>query len=174
MYYGRPGISKGAEYLVKAVPAITERIKNSRLVMILAHEPADGYQSIQKLISGLKHPENVILVDPVQRKQLPSYIAAADCVVVPSLSEGFGFSAAEACAMGKPVVASDVASLPEVVSGKYLLVEPGNPQAIALGVEAVYNGKMSLSNDKLFRWPDCVQSYEKIYSRLSSIAATNV
>ena len=32
--------------------------------------------------------------------------------------------------MKKPVVATDVASLPEVVSGRYVLVEPRNPKAI--------------------------------------------
>jgi len=57
----------------------------------------------------------------VSRSELPSYIAASDCIVVPSLSEGFGFAAAESCAMGKLIVASNVASLPEVVSGKFYL-----------------------------------------------------
>jgi D-inositol-3-phosphate glycosyltransferase len=166
MYYGRPGISKGAEYLVEAVPLILEKISNSKLLMLLAHEPADGYRNILMTISRLQLKDNVIIVDPVPRDQLPSYIAAADCVVVPSLSEGFGFSAAEACAMGKPVVASNVASLPEVVSGKYILIEPGSSQAIALGVEAVYNNKTSLAENKLFKWSDCVDAYRKIYARL--------
>jgi len=169
MYYGRPGISKGVEYLVEAVPLISQKIKNSKLVMVLAHEPSDGYQNVQKAISSSKIHDNVILVDPVQRNQLPSYIAAADCVVVPSLSEGFGFSAAEACAMERPIVASDVASLPEVVSGKYMLVEAKSPQAIALGVEAVYNNKSKLTEKKLFKWPECVQAYERIYARLSGM-----
>lgn len=166
MYYGRPGISKGVEYLVEAVPQISQKIKNSKLIMVLAHEPSDGYQSIQKSITTFKIHENVMLIDPVPRNQLPSYIAAADCVVVPSLSEGFGFSAAEACAMERPVVASDVASLPEVVSGKYVLVEPRSPQAIALGVEAVYNNKTKLTQKKLFEWPDCINSYSLMYNEL--------
>jgi glycosyltransferase involved in cell wall biosynthesis len=68
--------------------------------------------------------------------------------------------------MGKPVVASNVASLPEVVSGKYILIEPKSAQAIALGVEAVYNNKMSLAENKLFKWSDCVDAYRKIYARL--------
>ena len=29
------------------------------------------------------------------------------CVIVPLITEGFGFSAAETCALGKPIIASD-------------------------------------------------------------------
>jgi D-inositol-3-phosphate glycosyltransferase len=170
LYYGRPGISKGVEYLVEAFPLISGKIANSKFVMLLAHQPSEGYEHIKKSIAGLKLGDRVIMVDPVPRDQLPAYIAAADCVVVPSLSEGFGFSAVEACAMGLPVVASNVASLPEVVSGKYVLVEPKNPGAIALGVEAVYNNKANFTKKKIFKWSDCVDQYEKLDSRLSGAA----
>jgi D-inositol-3-phosphate glycosyltransferase len=164
LYYGRPGVSKGVEYLVQAVSLISEKITNSRLILLIAHEPSDRYENVRGLISKLGVQDRIILIDPVPRDQLPSYIASADCVVVPSLSEGFGFSAAEACAMGVPVVASDVASLPEVVSGEYVLVEPKSPQAIALGVEAVYNKKVTCSERKIFRWSDCIDQYEKLYN----------
>ena len=58
-----------------------------------------------KLIRRLGIEDKIVLINSVLRKELPNYIKAADCVVVPSLTEGFGFCAAEACAMGKPVVA---------------------------------------------------------------------
>lgn len=166
-YYGRPGISKGVEYLVKAIPLVSGKIMNSRLVMLLAHEPKDGYERIRSMIDSMGMSDRVLLLDPVPRDQLPSYVAAADCVVVPSISEGFGFSAAEACALGVPVVASNIASLPEVVSGKHLLVEPRNPQAIAFAVEAVYNSKVNFTDHKTFKWSDCVDQYERLNSRLS-------
>jgi D-inositol-3-phosphate glycosyltransferase len=166
LYYGRPGMSKGAEYLVAAVPLIIEKVKNSRLIMLLAHEPAAGYGRIRALIDRMGLGGYVRLFDPVSREDLPSYLAAADCVVVPSLSEGFGFSAAEACAMGVPVVASNVASLPEVVSGSYVLVEPRNARAIALGVEAVYNNMTLRTDRKVFLWSDCIDQYEELMAGL--------
>jgi glycosyltransferase involved in cell wall biosynthesis len=57
----------------------------------------------------------------------------ADIVVVPSLWEGFGLVTLEAMAARKPVVASRVSALPEiVVHGETgLLVPPGDPQAQA-------------------------------------------
>jgi glycosyltransferase involved in cell wall biosynthesis len=159
MYFGRPGVSKGIVYLVKAVPLISTGIANSKLLLILSREPTEGYQRIISLIKDLDIEDKVILIDPVQRDALPDYVAASDCVVVPSLSEGFGFTAAEACAMGRPVVASDIASLPEVVSGKYLLIKPQDHVAIADGISAIYNNRYTSSATKMFFWERSINDY---------------
>lgn len=164
--YGRPGVSKGIEYLVRAVRLIRDAIPDSQLVLLLGEEPKDRREEIVNLISILGVEDSVQVRLPVPRDMLPNFIAAADCVVIPSISEGFGFSAAEACAMGKPVVASDVASLPEIVSGKYVLVEPRNPKAIAKGVCRVHDGEVTVSKPKRFEWADCIRSYERIYEEL--------
>jgi D-inositol-3-phosphate glycosyltransferase len=163
MYYGRPGISKGVEYLVQAVPLISKAVPDSKLLMILAHDPRDRYENIRLMIKDMGVEDRIILLPPVPRRELPGYIAASDCVVVPSLSEGFGFTAAEACAMGKPVVASNVASLPEVVSGRYILVRPRDPGALAEGVEKAHRGEGETSQPRLFTWDDCVEGYLAIY-----------
>ena len=159
MYFGRPGISKGIDYLIKAVPLIATVIANSRLLLILSREPADGFQRVISLIKDMDIGDRVILIDPVPRDVLPDYIAASDCVVVPSLSEGFGFTAAEACAMGVPVVASNIASLPEVVSGKYVLIRPGDHVAIGDGVSAVYNKRYITSDTIMFLWERSITDY---------------
>jgi glycosyltransferase involved in cell wall biosynthesis len=167
--YGRPGISKGLEYLVRAVPLIAEKIPGARLLMILGKMPEDGYRKITGMVKEMGLEGSVTILDPVPRAELPSYIAASDCVVVPSISEGFGFTASEACAMGKPVVASNVASLPEVISGAHMLVQPADPASIAAGVEAVYNKNAMHTAEKRFLWPDCVDAYEKIYFELTGL-----
>lgn len=69
--------------------------------------------------------------------QLREYLSSVDTVVVPSLVEGFGFSAAETCALGKNLVYSNVAALPEVVFGKVVPAEPANPTDIARAVMAM-------------------------------------
>ena len=165
-YYGRPGISKGVEYLVQSVLFIAQKIPDSKLFLILAKDPANGYEGIKKMIERLNIEDRVILLEPVPRVEMPDYIAASDCVVVPSLSEGFGFTAAEACAMEKPVVASNVGSLPEVVSGRYVLVEPRNPEAIAEGVERVYKGEVENSDKKVFSWDECIDKYLSVYQEV--------
>ena len=147
---------------------ISKRVPNSTLLLILAHDPKDRYENMKKMINDLEIEDNIILLDPVPRNLLTKYIASSDCVVVPSISEGFGFTAAEACAMGKPVVASNVASLPEVVSGRYVLVEPGDPAAIAEGVEKVYKGETENTKRKAFDWDVCAGEYLEVYRKLTA------
>ncbi len=78
---------------------------------------AAGYQRLINIIRELKISKQTIFHPPVKWAEIPAYIKAADCVIVPSLAEGFGFAAAETCAMDVPLVATNTTSLPEVVSG---------------------------------------------------------
>ncbi|MEW6675145.1 MAG: glycosyltransferase family 4 protein [Nitrospirota bacterium] len=164
MYHGRPGMIKGVECLVRAVPLIKERIKNSRLLLVLAKKPAVKYQEIIEIIQ--KQNLDVILIDPLPQEELPYYIAASDCVVVPSLNEGFGFTCVEACAMKKPVVATDVGSLPEVISGRYVLVKPKSPKELAEGVEKVFKGEYVSTEIRNFVWEDTINAHIELYRRL--------
>ncbi len=164
--YGRPGISKGIEYSIMAFKKLHKKIPGSRLVLILSKDPAykDRYQYMKDLIQPIK--DSVILLPPKPWKELPAYLLLADCIVVPSLAEGFGFTAAESCALGIPVVASDTASLPEVVFGKYILVPPKDPDAIAEAVFRIYKGEVKETPKKIFSWEENIKKNEEIYGNL--------
>jgi glycosyltransferase involved in cell wall biosynthesis len=73
------------------------------------------------------------------RNDLVDWYAAADVVVLPSLSEGFPFVVLEALAMSRPVVATDVNGVPEIVhDGRTgLLVPPRNPQALEAAIRTL-------------------------------------
>jgi glycosyltransferase involved in cell wall biosynthesis len=70
------------------------------------------------------------------------FIAQFDVFVLPSLLEGLGIVLLEAMALGKPIVASRVGGIPEVVQhGKTgLLVKPAD-------VEALCHGLLTLCHD---------------------------
>ncbi len=166
LFFGRPGISKGLEYLLRAVPEITQNIPNSQLWLILAKEPTAQYEKMLELIKQLGIESSVRLIDPVERQKLPAYLAAAQTVVVPSLSEGFGFSVAEACAVGTPVIASSVGSIPEVISGKYILVDAATPLAIAQGVNKIHQATFTQTPLKTFAWSATVKKHILLYASL--------
>lgn len=73
------------------------------------------------------------------RKDIPEVLTAVDIVVQPSLSEGFGLSIIEAMAMEKPVVASAVGGVPEIIKNRVngLLVPPGDPIALSEAITSV-------------------------------------
>lgn len=62
----------------------------------------------------------------------------ADCLIFPSLNEGFGLPVAEALASGTPVVTSDFGSMREITAqGGAVLVDPRNDHDIAAGLRRV-------------------------------------
>ena len=65
------------------------------------------------------------------RSDTPELIAASDVVVLSSFYEGFGLSALEGMAAGKPVIASDVDGLRDLVSDAGLLFPPGDAETLA-------------------------------------------
>jgi glycosyltransferase involved in cell wall biosynthesis len=70
------------------------------------------------------------------RSDIRSVISGLDVFVLPSLMEGLGVSLIEAMAMGKPVVASRVGGIPEIVTDGEtgFLVPPGSPEGIVARV----------------------------------------
>ncbi|MFH1181322.1 MAG: glycosyltransferase family 4 protein [Candidatus Woesearchaeota archaeon] len=166
--YGRPGISKGIEYAVRAAAIIRKNIPQSRMMLIMSKDPAYSrqYAKIVGIIKELGLEDYILLLPPVAWKDLPNYIKTADCVVVPSLSEGFGYTAAEASALDVPVVATNTTSLPEVVGGKHLFVPPKDSGAIAEAVVKVYKGKYETAKKKMFTLKKNIDGYLEIYSGL--------
>lgn len=77
------------------------------------------------------------------RSDVPALLKAADIVVMSSHWEGFGLAAVEGMAAGKPVIASNVPGLAEVVGGAGVLFPQGDEKALA---EIIRN----LSIDKEF------------------------
>jgi glycosyltransferase involved in cell wall biosynthesis len=67
------------------------------------------------------------------RRDIADLLPLLDVFVMPSLSEGFGIAIVEAMAAGRPVVASAVGGIPEIVQHEEtgLLVPPGDPVALA-------------------------------------------
>ena len=168
LVYGRPGPSKGIEYAIKAMKEISERVPEARMLLMLSadRQYRRKYAQLQRLIRELKLGGKIINVQTVPHSELPNFIKAADCVIVPSLSEGFGYTAAEAAAMGKPIIASDTTSLPEVVSGKHILVKPKDSHEIASAVESMRQGKCHTTKPRKFTIEENVTNYLKVYEQL--------
>jgi len=168
LFYGRPGITKGLEYLLQAFPTVVDQIPEAVLVCILSKDETykGRYSEVRSLIKNLKIEDKIIILDPVPRSVLPNYIKMADCVVIPSLTEGFGFTTVESCMMQTPVVVSDTTSLPEVVFGNHVLVKPRNPKSIVEGIVRVFQNKTDFTPKKNFSIKKNVEGYLKVYEGL--------
>ncbi|MCX6141905.1 MAG: glycosyltransferase family 4 protein [Ignavibacteriales bacterium] len=163
--FGRAGVTKGFECFAEAMAEISKEIPRARFVLILSGYDRRIWSRLEKKISTL--PADVCkLVPPLSREMLASYVSAADCIVIPSLSEGFGFSALEACNANKVVVLTDAGSLREIVFGRHIFVAPGSAAAIVEGCKKAYAGEVEESAPKLFEWGRTVSQYCVVYDRL--------
>ena len=67
----------------------------------------------------------------VEDDLLQQYLSHADALVIPSLYEGFGLPAVEAMASGCPVIASNIAALPEICGSAVLYCNPYSATDVA-------------------------------------------
>jgi glycosyltransferase involved in cell wall biosynthesis len=134
LYFGRPDVSKGVEYLLEAAVDVRKHLRNSRLLMLLARDPRKQYRRILRLIRRLGLSDHVTILRPVPREQIPGYRLASDCVVVPSLFEGFGYPAVEASSLGCRVVATAGHAVEEILKDHVTLVPPSDSRALAAAI----------------------------------------
>jgi D-inositol-3-phosphate glycosyltransferase len=179
LYYGRPGPSKGVEVLVAAAAEVASRLPNSRLILLLGKEPADRHQAILEQIAELKLTDYVTVLDSRPRAELPTYLLASDCVVVPSHSEGFGYSAVEAATIGCRVLSTSGHSVEEVLQGEVELTPPNDPHSMADRLVEIASGPV----ERRYAAPrytiaahieKIVRLYERVGARPNSAAKSHV
>lgn len=127
VFAGRVTAHKGAGDLLEAWTSVRERFPRASLAVV---GPAGDVPTADA--------PGVLTPGPADRETLPLWLCASDLVVVPSRYEGFGLSALEAMACGRPVVATNVGGLPEVVppqAGR--LIPPRDPHAMADAIVAL-------------------------------------
>lgn len=115
---------KGVEVLLRAFARLSQ---NVRLVLVGEGELRKGYEvHAQEL--GIQ--DRVHFAGRVSDAELPSYYAAADVSVLPSINgaEAFGVVLLEAQAMGTPVIATDLPGVRGVVGDSGLVVKVGDEQ----------------------------------------------
>lgn len=96
-------------------------------------------QIIENLIKELNLSEQVKLLGI--REDIPAILKTVDVVVQSSHIEGFGLAAAEGMAAGKPVIATDVPGLREVVDGAGFLVPHQDANALAESIRQLQDNQ---------------------------------
>jgi glycosyltransferase involved in cell wall biosynthesis len=112
----RTDSTKRKDVLIRAFALAREQVPGIMLAVALDDRAGELYDSAMALIHDLDLERDVIVLGSVW-DQLPCLYAVTSVYCTPSVMEGFGMSAQEAAATGKPVVSSDL--VPFVV--EYLL-----------------------------------------------------
>ena len=128
LYVGQLIRGKGVQLLLQAMA----QMKTLRTLDIVGTGNMEG--ELKALAAKLGIADRVRFNGFQQNPQ--DWMRRAACVVVPSFwQEPYGLVAAEAVALGRPVVAFAIGGLPEACGGKATLVPPGDVKALAAALD---------------------------------------
>lgn len=127
---------KGVTVLLRAVAQLTCRLADPGVqLLVVGNGPA--LRKLQGLSEQLGISEQVFFTG--MRRDIERLLPLMDIFILPSFFEGFGIAIVEAMAAGRPVVATAVGGVPEIViNGETgLLVEAGDVNGLAKAIETL-------------------------------------
>lgn len=143
LFVGRFDHLKGGDVVIKAFELLASRRPKSHLIFV-GHDRGliDDKGHHWKLTAFARtHLSPVALarfdyVGVRTGQELEELRRRAALVVVPSRYESFGYTAVEACALGCPVITSDIGGLSEIIKDGEtgLLADPGDPDDLAMKI----------------------------------------
>lgn len=167
-YLGTLEPRKNIAMLVRSYAELCKRFDAPQLV--LAGRKGWQYNEIMTAIKEEDIEEKVLFLGYVQRSDIPLLMCGARAFLFPSLYEGFGMPPLEAMSCGCPVMASNAASLPEVVGEAGVLVDPMDMGGIS---DALYRlatddglcktlSEKGIEQAKMFSWETAAERIRKI------------
>jgi len=182
LYVGHYKPGKGLKYLLAAAPRILKSFPNTKFLLVGSpiKPPAFDYvceRILRELTLQLRITDAVYFLRGVPHHRLLELYAASDVFVLPSLSEGFPKVVLEAMACGKPVIATNVGGVPEVIiSGQSgIIVGPRDSQKLADAIIQVFSDsqladKMGVQGrrivEKYFTWEVTAKETIKVYEKI--------
>ena len=141
------------------------------LRLVIVGDEKRGGDEVRSAVQRLGLESRVELIGYVEHEGLASLYRGAACLVFPSRYEGFGLPVLEAMASGTPVVATTAGAVPEVAGDAAILVEPGNPPALAEGVRQALAHRerlvaAGLVRARQFTWAETARRTLAVYREL--------
>lgn len=163
LYLGGFDRRKNVEGLICAFSRLPRGIRDGHHLVIAGRLPTRESDLLPDPRSAARSAGvegEVIFLGWVPEEEKPALYGGAECFAFPSFYEGFGLPPLEAMACGTPVVASKLGSLPEIVGGGGLLVDPEDQGALAVAMirlledadERKALSKKALEQAGLFTW----------------------
>jgi len=171
----------GPDILVEAFAKARCRIPDLRLTLAGS---GDMTGELRRRINDLGLSAAVEFPGFIDRKQLISFLSSHHILVMPSRMESFGVAALEASACARPVIATDVGGIPEVVrDGETgVFVPPENIEALAAAIVRLAGDRDTMTRLGLagyefvkekYRWERNLDQMGDLYDRLIDDAKKN-
>lgn len=179
---GRHVRQKGFDVLLAAYGRLRQRDPRAPDLILAGDGPER--QALEQQTRALGLDGAVYFPGACDRGKTASLLAGCSLVVVPSRREPLGIVNLEAMAAGKPVVASAVGGIPEIVEDGEtgLLVAPDDPDGLADALIAVLAspnrsirlGALGAARAAAYSWPQFARRYDELYEEAAARAAHRI
>ncbi|MBI2591578.1 MAG: glycosyltransferase family 4 protein [Candidatus Brennerbacteria bacterium] len=164
-YLGLLESRKNIGILIDAFNLLKQNAKFKSFKLILAGGFGWGSDKIFSLAKNSRFAKDIKFLGPVSMMDSLYLYNLAEIFVYPSFFEGFGFPPLEAQSCGVPVIASNRASLPEILGNSALLIEPWKTGELVSAVENIVLNPgvkkkfiaLGFKNIKRFDWKKTAQ-----------------
>lgn len=159
MAFGGASPRKNTERIISAFATTSHALTDMHLVLIGVNDPAIRSRFLS-LAKKLNIGHRIVIMNFIDDDTLNTVYKHAQCLLYPSLYEGFGLPVLEAMARGVPVVASNSSSIPEVTGDAALLVNPECENDIVDALSSIFADEWmrenlaarGLERSRLFSW----------------------
>ena len=159
---------KGLDFTLQAISQLKKDYPTIRLIVIGAPRPG-GHT--ERLIQKLNIEANIVYKTNLTKEEIAMEYAHSNIAIVSSLYEGFGFPVGEAMACSIPLIATNVASIPEITSTYAELIPERDSKSIERAIRNILldpftyqnranEGRKHIINN--FDWEKIAQSYENL------------
>jgi glycosyltransferase involved in cell wall biosynthesis len=166
VYFGRIGLSKGLNLLLEAAYRFVRAHPESRFRLILPDTPGKLSNWIRDFVRTRDLSRYVLILHHLPAHELMRELTSAHCVAIPSYSEGFCFAAVEAAGLGVPIISSGLGALPEVVSGRFVVMKAQTPEALCEALERARRGDWDRNAPRRFPIEETVSGYHRLFTEM--------
>ena len=165
LFVGQCAEYKGVEFLLRAIPMLTDKGVILDVVGNTAGEP-QYFSRLRQVVKELDLQDRVTFHGHINDiEKLALFYKSADLFVLPSLVEGFGIVLLDAMSFELPIVATKAGSIPELVKDGVngILVPPADPLAISKAINHLL-GSSTLREKYGQAGYDYVATHREFYS----------
>ena len=164
---------KNLARLVRAYAQVRARLQDCP-VLVLAGMRGRLSEDVFGAIARCNLEKSVVCTGYLSRPDAVTLLRGAHACVYPSFYEGFGLPVLEAMAARVPVLTSNVSSMPEVIGGHGILIEPEHEESIASGLirlledreAALARAALAAERAKQFTWQASARALGAVYRGL--------
>lgn len=166
---------KGQVYLIDAFKELVQTFPNLKLLIAGKDSDIKLAQTLKAKVVENKMEDKVLFLG--QRSDINELLAISDIFVLPSLTEGMPVTILEAMAMQKPILATNVGGIPEMIQNgsNGILIESKNTNALISALSGMITNndmrrclgqKAKETAQDQFRLEIMIRNYEELYKNL--------